>query len=380
VVVFLPLRLKIARQRRGWSKTELAARAGVSVRSISDYENDVSAPEGSTLGALARALEFPAEFFAGAELEELPSGTASFRAMSRMTARQRDAALAAGALAIEFSRWIDRRFELPAPNLPDLSGYEPEAAAHLVRQSWGLGEKPVRNIVHLLEFRGVRIFSLVEEGREVDAFSLWRDDVPFVFLNTRKTAERSRFDAAHELGHLLLHRHAHGACDASTDDANEVVELREAGRGVENEANLFASALLMPRASIVASVPRAPRIEQLIEHKRTWRVSLLALVHRMRGLRVISDWQYRNLCIEVSRRHGTQEPEGIEERETSQVLAKVFSELRQRGMSRSDVARSLRLPMRELDGLIFGLTLAGIDGNAEGDQESPRRDHLRLVR
>lgn len=41
---------------------------------------------------------------------------------------------------------------------------------------------------------------------EIDAFSLWRDDRPYIFLNTSKSAERSRFDAAHELGHLVLHR------------------------------------------------------------------------------------------------------------------------------------------------------------------------------
>lgn len=380
--MFLPMRLRIARQRRGWTKSELAARSGVSVRSIGDYENEVRAPDQATLVDMARALEFPVEFFAAAEIDELVPGSASFRAMSRMTARQRDAALAAGVLAMEFARWIDRRFELPTPGLPDLRGYDPEAAAHLIRQSWGVGEKPVRNMVHLLEYRGVRVFSLVEEGREVDAFSVWRDEIPFVFLNTRKSPERSRFDAAHELGHLLLHRHAHGACDA-TDDIDQVVDLPGAGRAVENEANLFASALLMPRASIVSTIPRAPRLEQLIEYKREWRVSLLAMVHRIHSLGIVTDWQYRNLCIEIARRYGSQEPAGLLDRETSQVLAKVISALRQRGMSRSDIARSLRWPMRELDGLMHGLALTGLDGAADGaaDSESARKkpEHLRLV-
>jgi hypothetical protein len=59
----------------------------------------------------------------------------------------------------------------------------------------------------LLEARGIRVFSLTEPCFELNAFSHWVAVTPFVFLNTMKTAESSRFDAAHELGHLVLHRH-----------------------------------------------------------------------------------------------------------------------------------------------------------------------------
>lgn len=51
--------------------------------------------------------------------------------------------------------------------------------------------------------KGIRVFSLAEEGREADAFCTWHDSKPFVFLNRMKSAERCRFDAAHELGHLV---------------------------------------------------------------------------------------------------------------------------------------------------------------------------------
>jgi len=61
------------------------------------------------------------------------------------------------------------------------------------------------------------VCSLAEQCREVDAFSLWRHGSPFVFLNTQKTPEHSRFDVAHELGHLVLHRHGHGGCDGAPD-------------------------------------------------------------------------------------------------------------------------------------------------------------------
>lgn len=76
-----------------------------------------------------------------------------------------------------------------------------------IRNHWGIGERPIGNMVHLLEAKGVRVFSLTERSRRIDAYSLWLEGIPFVFLNTMKTAEHGRTDAAHELGHLLMHRH-----------------------------------------------------------------------------------------------------------------------------------------------------------------------------
>ncbi|RBI65406.1 hypothetical protein DQ400_18155 [Vreelandella sulfidaeris] len=52
----------------------------------------------------------------------------------------------------------------------------------------------------------------------------------FVFLNIQKSSEHSRFDAAHELGHLTLHKHA-GAH----------------GKEAEREANAFASSLCLEK-------------------------------------------------------------------------------------------------------------------------------------
>src|SRR5207245_2232584 len=83
-------------------------------------------------------------------------------------------------------------------DVPDYRQIEPHMAAMLLRQHWGLGIKPIANMVHLLELKGIRVFSLAESTKDVDAFSLWRDDIPYVFLNRFKSPERSRFDAAHE--------------------------------------------------------------------------------------------------------------------------------------------------------------------------------------
>ncbi len=198
----VPDRLRFARKRRGLTKTRLAGLVGLTARSVQAFENGEKAPSEETLAGLARALRFPVDFFAGEELDELLPDGVSFRSMSSLTAGRRDAALGAGRLAIELMAWLGERFTLPATNVPDFSHHEPEAAAEAVREFWKLGQKPISNMVHLLEANGVRVFSLAERTKDVDAFSLWYDDVPYMFLNTFKSAERSRLDAAHELGHL----------------------------------------------------------------------------------------------------------------------------------------------------------------------------------
>ena len=182
---FNPSRLALARKRRGLSKAALSSQTGISVRSLCYYESKSSGirPSQDHQAALARRLEFPIEFFYGEDIEEIACDAASFRSLSGLSAWQRDAALAAGTLAKMLSEWIEQRFELPPPSVPSLRSFEPEAAAHALRAEWGLGERPIANTVALLEFRGVRVFSLPVDSRKVDAFSLWHEgtSIPFVF-------------------------------------------------------------------------------------------------------------------------------------------------------------------------------------------------------
>src|SRR3954454_9195091 len=141
--MFCPTRVTLARHRRGWTKNELARLAGLTARTISGYEAGDMEPSDDAIAVLSRVLRFPPSFFSAGELDEPTQDHASFRALSSMTAMQRHAALAAGALAIDFTRWLDRRFELPDPDLLDLRGADPEAAAETVRRQWAIGEKPI---------------------------------------------------------------------------------------------------------------------------------------------------------------------------------------------------------------------------------------------
>lgn len=354
----------MARRRRAMSKRELAAAADVSERSLTAWEAGDTTPTPQMLERVAKALGFPVSFFERAEPELLAETGVSFRSLSKLAAGDRARALAGGELALELNAWLEQTFELPAPSVPDLRGNrDSEAAAIALRQQWGLGDKPIAHMVRLLEAKGVRVFSLAEDCHEVDAFSFWRGTRPFVFLNTLKSAERSRFDAAHELGHLVLHRHGQAL-----------------GREAEQQADAFASAFLMPASSVRAFAPRIPTIPRLIEAKKIWNVALSALVHRMHQLRMVSEWQYRSLFIELQKLGmRKQEPEPSA-REMSQVLDKVLQNVRATGSSKQELARALGWPVREINALTFGLILSSVAGGGSAAEDAgPLREKLQLV-
>lgn len=360
---FNPERLVAARNRRAKTQTSLAAECGVDPRNIRRYETGDACPSEDTLKALASALGFPREyFFREKPPVSLSVAGASFRSLSTMTRQQALAALAAGSIAIELSDYLAEHLELPPALLPDLHGTEPELAARQVRAAWGLGNQPLSSTVHTLEKHGVRVFSLVEECKDVDAFCVQHEGVPFVFLNTMKSSEHSRFDACHELAHLTLHQ--------STE---------RRGRAVELEAHRFAAAFLMPRDDVLAHAPRDVTLHSLIRVKRRWWVSVIALARRLYGLELVRDWQYKQLCIQMSRLgYRSQEPQSMP-REQSQLLRLAFELLKKKGIGRAQVASAIDVPLSEIDRLVFGLQMICVSGDRKRSS-SASSPQLRVIR
>jgi Zn-dependent peptidase ImmA (M78 family) len=329
------------------SRVDLHKATQIALRTLANYEdrNHDTKPRYDHLQTLSSALKLPVEFFFGPDIEEITPDAVSFRSLSKLPASQRDAALAAGTFAKELCTWIEQRFSLPESSIPALRGFEtPEAAAEALRAEWGIGERPIKNTVHLLEVHGVRVFSLPVDSRAVDAFSLWHGSKPFVFLNPKKTAEHGRFDAAHELGHLSMHTHS-------------IPRNREA----ELEADRFASAFLMPQGDVFGHVPPPATISLRTIHrlKKRWGVSAMALVHRLHKLNIIREWQYRTFVVGLSSSgYRSGEPDSEMQRDTSQIFAKVFATLRSEGITRSIIARDLAFTTAEIDALLVGLVMA----------------------
>src|SRR3984893_14480610 len=340
VAMFNVQRLELARKRRRYTAKILAEKAHVAPVTLSRVVNGVQVPDDATIDKLVAALGYPREFFFRDDIDPIDASTASFRSLKAMTARERDAALAAGELAYELADWVRAKFNLPKADFLDLSHeHDPAAAARTLRQRGGIGEEPIGNMVKLLETKGVRIFSLAENTKNVDAYSCWRNDEPYIFLNTFKSTERSRFDAAHELGHLVLHKHG-GA---------------KQGRSAEHEAHLFAASFLMPRDDVLATIPFVTSLDQLVKTKSRWGVSVAALAYRAHKLRLLTDWQYRTFCIRINQKYGTDEPNGLPP-ERSSVWQMILTELWKEGVTKTHIATRLAIPADEMENLLFGLT------------------------
>ncbi len=336
--MFNPNRLILARERRKLTRKELAERIKISPVTITRNEKGTHPPESNTVDLFVKELNFPKEFFYSRDFDKLTKDSVSFRSLSSMTAKERKSAIAAGSISHLLSDWINNRFNLPKVDLLDLGGeYTPDAASRVMREHWNLGEKPVSNVIKLLESKGVRVYSLVENTKNVDAFSCWRKGIPYIYLNTFKTAERSRFDALHELGHLVLHRHGSAT-----------------GKEIEIQANQFSSSFLMPENDVLSKIPYVNSLTNLIKYKRRWGVSVAALAYRLHKLHVVSDWQYRTFCIEINKQFGKNEPNGLE-REKSFILKFIFTELWKEGVTRKAIAKDLHLPLDEINNMITNI-------------------------
>jgi len=361
---FNPKRLKFARARRQLTMKALADEVGLTSRTISSYESnrEKEIPE-ETLSQIASVLKYPTSFFYGEDIEPIEKETVSFRALSKMRAAQRDAAIAAGELALLFNDWAESNYQLPRNKLPDLGiNVAPEEAAVALREKWCLGEQSIKSVIHLLESKGIRVFSLMENNHEVDAYSFWKDETPFIFLNTKKSGERSRFDACHELGHLILHKHG-----APT------------GRQAEIEANRFASALLMPEGAVKADAPVFASINHLVKLKKLWDVSVAALVRRLYDLSIITDWQYNQLSKELAKLgYYKKEPNGISN-EKSVLLSKVVQSLKDDGITTPIIAGMLNIPVDELAQLLFGVSIVSNKSSTPNNESTKGKATLRLV-
>lgn len=307
---FNPSRLRLARQRLALTLTKLADQSGVSLRSLTSYESGKLVPSEESLLKLAKTLSVPPKFFDRETVEAIPVEAASFRKLSKTTASRRDAVLASASLGVEFFALIESRFKLPAPGVPTFDKLAPNQAAELVRYRWNLGDRPIPNMIHLLESKGVRVAALRHDYSDIDAFCFMRDSTPYVFLNTSRSAERQRFDAAHELGHLVLH--SEQEMDPSTSKEREA------------EANQFAANFLLPRSAVLTQSMRSASLERILAARSFWKVSAMAMTHRLHELDLLSNWQYRSTCITLSEKgYRSAEPGGIVT-ETSQLLRKVM--------------------------------------------------------
>ncbi|WP_330502421.1 XRE family transcriptional regulator [Peribacillus frigoritolerans] len=302
---FNPKRLREARLVRGLTISELAEKIGVSKQAISQFELGENSPKSVTMMSIINTLKFPKNYFFR-EFQEQYVGNTFFRANVTATKKSKEIQYNKSLLAGYVYEYLSHYVEFPKLNLPDLtshdSGWDDESIEELaskVRNYWGIGDSPINNIVHLLEKNGIMVYSVDTDSQKVDAFCQHRKGRPFIFLgNDKQSAFRRQFDGGHELGHILLHT------DIDNQDTLKKVEFRK----IENQANRFASAFLLPAEAFSKTVTSTSLLH-FIELKKYWNVSIGAMLFRCLDLKLINESRYTSLQKQMSmKKMRTKEP------------------------------------------------------------------------
>jgi Zn-dependent peptidase ImmA (M78 family)/transcriptional regulator with XRE-family HTH domain len=289
---FVPQRLIEARQVLQMSRAELARELDITGQAIGYYETGDRRPDMSILLRLAEALDQPVSFFLrGSPPFEGARGTRFFRSVGTRSNKVNQALDVKTKWLWELVGLISQHVRLPSANLPEVAAAENdgeyslseiEEIATRVRRHWNLGDGPIANVIALFETNGIIVTRFELGSDEIDAFSCWIKRRPYVLLGSdKKRCCRSRYDAAHELGHLLLHRHI----------GQEDLESKSIRDQIESEANMFAGAFLLPRPAMLREF-YSTRLSHLEGLKARWRVSMQAIAHRCKDIGIIDEHQY----------------------------------------------------------------------------------------
>ncbi|HCR1326665.1 XRE family transcriptional regulator [Pseudomonas aeruginosa] len=283
---FEPGRLTQALAARGLSQVALANMVGVSPATISKWKTGQQSPEAEALQSLAQVINVNPEWFTRPLPEKcsLPlfrsNASAHAQARTMLEARLEWAQ----DIALALSEFVD----FPDVNLPKRAFTDPEQitsadiehAADECRELWNLGRRAVPDLAMAVEGAGVILVREETGVSSIEGLSAWSLALnrPIILLaSDKQNGFRSRFDLAHELGHLILHK----GIDRSTDPARHKL--------MEDQAHRFAGAFLLPAESFAMDVKSPVTLDSLLLLKQRWGVSVAAMVMRLWALKIIDD-------------------------------------------------------------------------------------------
>lgn len=294
-------RLRMARAYRGLTSTEFAGKLGVTKQAVYQLESGKNSPRLETLLQIANLLDFPREFFYQWDRKELVrTANTFFRAQLTTHKTEQISQMEKIKILARIHMFLQNYVDFPSLNIPEFrfieGEFDFEDIANDLRKSWCIGDGPITNMVRLLERNGFIVTSLPVGSSQIDAFSMgYEEDGQshyYIVLGSDKdSAVRRQFDAAHELGHCLLHNWITG------DDGGRV-EIRER----ESEANRFAAAFLMPKESFLADLIYPNKLDFYVSLKKRWKVSIASMIVRAFHLEAINANQYHYLMRQVTRR------------------------------------------------------------------------------
>ncbi len=281
--------LRLARNLRGFTQKKAAEELLVAQAVFSRLENGLIEPESEFIKRAARVFSVPIEFF---EISDTVYGPpVSVHTMlrgkkSEVSARDVDMITAELNIRLMHLRKFLENVDFTPPNdLPilDVEQYgSVEQIAGIVRTHWRVTEGPIKNLTQLMERAGVIIGLSDFHGAAVSGVTFSAPGrPPLVLVNKSHPADRLRFTLAHELGHLVMHRFP-------------TAEM-------ENEANQFASAFLLPPNEMKQLFRgRKVTLELLASLKMEWRVSMQSILMSASSVGAVTTNQSRYLWQKIS--------------------------------------------------------------------------------
>jgi Zn-dependent peptidase ImmA (M78 family) len=302
--------------------------------------------------ALAAALLIEATFFFRPISAEITQESCNFRSLQSSRVRDLEQVISHGELLKELLEVLEDELEFPRPNFPHLKVTDPdsvERAAERARLHWRLTlDQPITSTIRVAENAGAVVVKFPGVAQEIDALSVFGERPLIIRSSEKKSPTRLRFDVAHEIGHLIMHRD------------EKLIEQDE----MEKQAHRFASAFLLPRKAFIREFPRGRRLEwqAIFAIKRNWKVSAQAILRRALDLQLIDAAQYRSGNIFISKqgfkRNEPYEPAESEKPETLRIALITLQQ--SKGLLPKDVAQRLGV-QPVLLGKLLGLAIPDLN-------------------
>ena len=334
--VFQGDRLNLARTLHGLTLEDLGNKVSATRQYIQRLESDPkTTPSSDMLDALVEYLKVPLSFFYEPIYKNVREEECHFRKRKTTPQHVRNRAIAYGTIFNSLALYLEEILDLPEINIPPFEAQTLDAiekATEQCRVRWNLRlDAPIDSMTRVLENAGCLITTFKGVSEKIDAFSYFNFRPIIVRNDAKASKSRARFDLAHECGHLVLHQ-----------------GLEVGDSSLEDEANKFASAFLLPRVAFLREFPKSPRLNwnKIILLKKRWGVSIQAIIRRAYDLRIIDAIQYRNANVYISR-NGWRKSEPAENElkdEPIEILAAAFDQLKEyQSLLPRDIAKILHL-------------------------------------
>lgn len=290
-------RISVACAMRGWTLKELAARADVGYSTLSAMKNGAKPLTSASADKIAAALNVPVTFFMMNDTMYDPSQL-TFRAPQRSSqVRKRQVATEYSMLAATVEKlshivhmpkpvWIDALAPQSAVTHKDIEHIAQDARITLEVASSG----HVPNVIRAFERGGISVAALhtcETDTAMMDGVTQPQLTTPTVgYFTHANRGDRQRFTAAHEAGHIILHKYRFGLTHSAQED----------------EANRFASAFLMPEQDARQLLSPSMNLIDYVNLKAQWGMSIAAMITRAVRLGIIDRDRQRSLMIQLSAR------------------------------------------------------------------------------